>query len=62
MWKDLLKQEWLLDVFKCGQYGIFINSFRLRVGAQGLLTVFFTWPYNRKGSYLLRKLFWFKVK
>ena len=31
MLKDLLKQEWLLDVFKCGQYGIFINSFRLRV-------------------------------
>ena len=37
MLKDLLKQEWLLDVFKCGQCGIFINSFRLRVGAQGLL-------------------------
>ena len=37
MLKDLLKQECLLDVFKCGQYGIFINSFRLRVGAQGLL-------------------------
>ena len=29
--------ERFVDVFKCGQYGIFINSFRLRVGAQGLL-------------------------
>ena len=37
MLKDLLKQEWLLDVFKCGQYGIFINSFRLRVGAHCIL-------------------------